>query len=533
MRKILFTLIFLCFLCTFTGCKTTGDKPAQKLNPDSTIGSIATIDSPKSIPVEGVGLVGGLNGKGSSECPPVIRTYLEQYALTEVTRENKLSINNLIDSLDTAVVVIDGNIPVEDSGKSYFDVKVTAYPGTQTVSLENGWLYRSELKKIKTFGINTQTLADVIGPVFIDKISDSPIDKRTGYILGSGKIITKYAIGIVLNKPNFELTNNIRNRLNFRFGRNTAQAVKEGMILLSVPSKYQAQRGKFIELLKAMYVYDVPENETKRIEKHIQQIIEHPQSDEGEYALEAMGNQCIPQLSILLGAPDELVRFRAARCMLNLRSDEGMSVLIETALNKLSPYRVEALKAITESGRASDASSLALEFMKDKNFDIRLAAFEQLHKLNDKAITAKSIASVFYIERIEQTVGKDIYVTRSGQPKVVLFGSTINFNKGFLVTSANGEIAIEAPENQDYVIVTRKFPNRPDLTGQIKCSYEVGDIIQALCDALPERGQMNRGGLGVSYSDLTALLKQMCDKGAVNAQFHAGPMPNIDLNVKK
>lgn len=533
MRKILLTLIFLCFLCIITGCKTTGGKPTQKLNPDIMLSSIAAIDSPKSIPVEGIGLVGGLDGKGSSECPAAIRTHLEQYALTELTGEGSLSVNNLIDSLNTAVVVIDGNMPIEDSGEPYFDVKVTAYTGTQTVSLENGWLYRCELKKIGTFGINTPTLADVIGPVFTDKISDLPIDKRTGYILGSGKIINKYAIGIVLNKPDFALTNNIRNRLNFRFGRDTALAVKEGMLILNVPSKYKAQRGKFLELLKTTYVYDVPGNEPKRIEKHIQQIIDQPQSNEGEYALEAIGNQCLNQLSILLGAPDEHVRLRAARCMLNLRSDEGMSVLIETALNKLSPYRIEALKAITESGRASDASSLALELMKDKNFDIRLAAFEQLHKLDDKSITAKSIASVFYIERIEQNVGKDIYVTRSGQPKVVLFGSTINFNKGFSVTSANGEIAIEAPEDQDYVIVTRKFPNRPDLTGQIKCNYEIGDIIQALCDALPERGQKNRGGLGVSYSDIITLLKQMCDKGAVNAQFHAGPMPNIGLNVKK
>jgi hypothetical protein len=28
-------------------------------------------------------------------------------------------------------------------------------------------------------------------------------------------------------------------------------------------------------------------------------------------------------------------------------------------------------------------------------------------------------------------------------------------------------------------------------------------------------------------------LKQMCDMGVVKAEFHAGPMPKIGLNIKK
>ncbi|MBN2591493.1 MAG: flagellar basal body P-ring protein FlgI [Sedimentisphaerales bacterium] len=497
------------------------------------LGSITLFNSPNTISVEGIGLVGGLQGKGSAECPEQIRKYLSQYILSELSSEDDLNINSLIESLNTAVVIIEGVMPVEDSGKEYFDLKVIAYPGTQTVSLENGWLYHSELKRINTFGINTDILADAEGPIFTDQISDLPIDGRIGYILGGGKVFAKYIIGLVLNNDDFELTNNIRNRLNFRFGRNTARAVKAGIIEVTVPTKYKTQRKKFVELLKTMYVYDIPENEPNRVGKHIQQIINQPESNDGEYALETIGNNSLNQLSILLGAPDEHVRLRAARCMLNLRSDEGMGVLIETVLDKQSPYRIEALEAVTESGRASDASSLAQELMKDESFDIRLAAYEQLHKLNDSSINVKPIASVFYVEKIEQPVRKDIYVTRSGQPKVVLMGTSISCNKGFLIKSANNEITIEAPVDQDYVIVTREFPDRPDLTGNIKCTYELGDIIQALCNELPERGQITRGGLGVSYSDIIALLKQMCDKGAINAQFHAGPIPKIDLNVKK
>ena len=39
------------------------------------------------------------------------------------------------------------------------------------------------------------------------------------------------------------------------------------------------------------------------------------------------------------------------------------------------------------------------------------------------------------------------------------------------------------------------------------------------------KGEQHLTGLGVSYSDMIAILKQMCDKGAVKAQFQAGPLP--------
>lgn len=511
------------------GCKTIAGSQA-KINPDSMIGSVAQITSTKSVIVEGVGLVGGLNGKGSSECPVDVRKYLTQYILAQ---NPKIDADGLINSLNTAVVVIDGNMPVSDSSKPYFDLKVTAMRGTQTVSLEDGTLYLSELKRVGSFGINTAVLANAEGPVFIDEISDTPVDKRTGYILGGGKVIEKYAIGLVLGKDDYELTNIIRNKLNSRFGNDVARAIKAGLIEVITPSQYKFERAKFIELIKVTYVYDIPQNDQERINKNIRQLMEQPDSNEGEFALEAFGNQCLSQLSAVLKSPNEHVRLRAARCMLNLRSDDGFSVLKEIALNRLSPYRIEALKAVTEGGRSADTSSLCQELLKDDDFNIRLASYKELRKFDDPAVIGRIIASNFYLEKITQTNKRDIYVSRSGQPIVVLFGAPIFCNKGILVKSADGEITIDAQASEDYVTVSRKFPSRPDLTGQIRCSYELGNIIEALCENPPEKGRDSRGGLGVTYSDLIPLLKQMCDKSAVNAEFHAGPLPKIGLNVKK
>ena len=81
--------------------------------------------------------------------------------------------------------------------------------------------------------------------------------------------------------------------------------------------------------------------------------------------------------------------------------------------------------------------------------------------------------------------------------------------------------------------IIRKHPKRADAIAQLRSSFEVGDIVRALCDEPRKKGEEGRGGLGVPYSDAIVLVKQMCDKGAVQAEFHAGPMPNFGLNIKK
>ena len=71
------------------------------------------------------------------------------------------------------------------------------------------------------------------------------------------------------------------------------------------------------------------------------------------------------------------------------------------------------------------------------------------------------------------------------------------------------------------------------MVAQMKSSYDIGDIIRILCLDPATEEQKDRGGLGVSYAEMISLLKQMCDKGAINAEFHAGNLPKIGLNVKK
>ena len=62
---------------------------------------------------------------------------------------------------------------------------------------------------------------------------------------------------------------------------------------------------------------------------------------------------------------------------------------------------------------------------------------------------------------------------------------------------------------------------------QLKSSFDLTDIIMTLCEEPSTKDKQERQGLGVSYSDMIALLKQMCDKGVISAEFRAGPLSKI------
>ncbi len=525
-------VISILLIVFFTGgCGEPTGKGPDGLVPEvdlgTTIGSLAEVFSFDVIAVQGYGLVGGLNGTGSTECPPQIRAYLRQYILKQFP-EQKMDIDKLISSRDTAVVLVEGLMPAAVLKNQYFDVKVAALPGTQTTSLEGGWLYGAALRAAGSFGLTTKVLAMAEGPVFIDTINASRTNKRAGYILAGGTVLEGYRISLAFRRPDYRTASLIRNRLNGRFGEGTAKAVSLSQIELKVPAEYREQKQRFISIVKATYLAETEDVTRERIRIFVRKLVTSEDKYSSEIALEAIGNKSLRKLEALLNSSNEEVRLRTARCMLNLGSDRGLKTLRQIAMDKGSLYRIEALEAITGAASRNDAAAISRKLLRDEDFDIRLAAYEQLRKLDDIAITQRLIARDFYLEQIAQTKHKAIFVSRSGQPRIVLFAVPIFCRNNIFVQSADGNITINAPAGQKYVSIIRKHPKRPNLIVQLKSSFELGDIIRTLCEEPLKRTGQERRGLGVSYAEGIALLKQMCEKGAVQAEFRAGPLPKID-----
>jgi len=529
-RKNVFVTSVLVTVFFAGGCgepARTGEKElAPKIDLGTTIGDLAEVFSVDAIAVEGYALVGGLRGTGSAQCPPQIREYLRKYILKQFPAQT-IDAERLINSRDTAVVRVEGIMPTAVSRNRYFDVRVVALPSTETTSLESGELWGADLYEAGRFGAAIKVLATAEGPVFIDTIGPSKTDKKIGYVLAGGTVLDEYKMNLALRRPDYRTANLIRNKLNERFGTGTAKAVSPSQIELKVPARYREQKRRFISIVNATYLAQTREITKERIRTFVRKLAVSEEKYTSEIALETIGKESLDKVAALLNSSNEQVRLRAARCMLNLGSDRGLDTLREIAMDKASVYRREALEAITASASRNDAAAISRRLLRDQNFDIRLAAYEQLRKLDDITITQRLIGRNFYLEKIAQVGKKGIFVSRSGQPRVVLFGAPIYCRHNIFVQSANGNITINAPAGQKYVSVIRKHPKRPNVV-VLKSSFELSDIIETLCEEPLRKSDRGRRGLGVSYAELIGLLKQMSDTGAIQAEFRVGPLPKID-----
>ncbi|MCX5632831.1 MAG: flagellar basal body P-ring protein FlgI [Phycisphaerae bacterium] len=507
--------------------KKTEAPKEQPLQIDKSIGDLAEVMAYNPIPVKGVGIVVGLSGTGSSECPPAVRDYLRQYIRTQVGQRKTVDPDTMINSKDTAVVLVEGFIPPGAVKQEAFDVSVTALSGTQTTSLEGGRLYTAELKfvsRVEEVVTSSKTLALAAGTVYIDNVAEPKPDPRTGYVLGGGKVMQKQQLMLAIYNPNFRTVAIIRNRINQRFGKDTANAASESIIYLTLPEQFNDRKVRFIELVKSLYIGTTAVAEDRQMFSLVEKLKTESEKEKYETGLEAIGKPAIEKLLPLLDSENIQVRFSAARCLLNIGDDRALKDLRDFAQDTASPVRLAAIEAVGNAGGQRNVITLMSRLVRDDDFNVRFTAYKFLQQYDDASIIRTTVGKDFYIDQIIQLSPKTVYVSRKDEARIVLFGAPIDCEKDIFIESDDGQIIINTLPDENRISIMRKHPITGELMGPLKTSFKLADLIKALGDEPAPEDSKLRSGLGVSYSQIVELLKKICEKGAVKAVFVSGPL---------
>ena len=537
--KRIFSSIYIFFLVSvlcFCGCTPPVEvpQPDEPLNPKGTIGSVAKYYATESTPVRGIGIVACLPGTGSSECPPEIRVELEKYIWQQIPKAGSVNPRFVIESQDTAVVEITGIIPALSTPADNFDVVLKPLSSTQTTSLDGGCLYTAELKEmsrlssVEQFTRFSKTLAIAEGPVYTSQTDASAASQWR--VLGGGRAKQNSSVRLILDTANFTAASIIRNRINERFGPETAVCVSAVEITLSFPGSYIDQREKFLGMVESLMLGGNPEMQREYAHDLIKQIVSKTNSEQAEIALEGIGKPALDILAPLLNHADPAIRFHAARCMLNIGDKRSLAVLSGFVQDRASPYRVDAIRAVGLSAKRRDAMPILETALNDNNTQVRLEAYEMLASLNSHVISRRSISSgAFSVDSVICSGPKTIYVYRQKTPKIVLFGSPLRCEENVFIRSEKSLVTINSLPDDDRISVSRKHPNRPRMIGPLKSSNDLSVLIQTLGE-LPDIQSNNavRPGLAVPYAEVLQILKTMSEQGAVTAQYVAGPEAQLE-----
>lgn len=529
MKRYLFAVLTLSFLLlALTGCgpqvKKVEEKPLDLTN--ETVGSLASLVRFSAIPVRGYGLVAGLAGTGSSECPPELREEMERYIATRMPKTKGFSARRFLNSPNTAVVEIIGTIPPMAEPGETFDVRLIPFSPSNTVSLDGGYLYTAELKEMSRFirfDQYTKTVAEAHGQVFRAPMAD-PDQAPAWYLLGGGIVKTEIKNSLAIRNPDFRTANLLRNRINERFRPDTARAVSNAEIRIQIPKEYQHNRLRFLEMILSLPMSEDFSGQSLRIESLIRDLQQQSDKYPAELALEAIGKPVLDALEPLLKSPDAATRFHAARCMLYIGDRRGFAAVSEVARDLQSRYRLEAIEAFAAVSNRKQVENVLTLLLADSDINVRLAACDQLLRIGSPAVKRIVVADSFVVDQVFCAGDKAVYVSRKEVPRIVLFGSPIRTVDNLFAQSDDGSIILNAKPEDRYISVSRKHPLRPRVIGPVLSGRELSSLIRTLGEQSEIEDRAVQPGLAIPYTEIAALLDKMCRGQVVDARFFVGPM---------
>lgn len=520
---------------------TLGDKSEltrpQSIAREGTIGAISYLEGVRLMRVKGFGLVTGLAGKGSSGCPSSVREAL----VKEVRRMRSANPargdllpdpNAMIDSLDTAVVEVVGEIPAGAAQGRTFDVFVTAID-QDTVSLAGGELIPCDLKIYQEVSpariLEGRTLARASGPVFLnpfrsrEQSSPGNADLTAGRVIGGGSNLVERKLRLITTVESYATVRRMAEVINRRFESDSkvADPISPASVELRVPPGYRGQEARFLEIVFHLPLITSMVEREARVKALVGELArpDAPLEDVA-LSLEAMGKSVIPLLQGMYTDDRKAVNYHAARTGVRLGHDLALPVLVRHANDERSPFRGAAIRELGTCPLQRDAGRALRALLESSDIRIRLLAYESLRELDREAVMRFRVGEEtlnFWLELAPSRGAGIIYARRTKVRRIGLIGGEEMTCRTPLFYSVDGSpVTLTAEANETRMNVLLRKANKT--IGPFKVPLSIPILIRFLGDAPVKDENGGLKGLGLDYAQVLDVLYRLCESGAINAE---------------
>lgn len=471
------------------------------------IGRYTTVSGLNMVTLEGVGLVVGLNGTGGDPPPSRFRTVL----LTEMRKRKVPHPNRVLQSPNTALVVVRAYLPPLIRKGERFDVEVRLPGGSEATSLNAGWLlpvFLSERAIVPGRGVlKGHIFAKASGPVLISATDETDASLagvlKRGRILAGGVSMKDRDLFLDLRSEfrGYRNVTRIANRIGKRFyGYNRhglreplAEAKTDQRIVLKLHARYKDNYPRYLQVIRNMDFRETPVKRRVRIQKLKGELLQPEKAELAAVKLEAIGPEAVPTLKTGLKSRDPEVRFHAAVALAYLGETDGLKVLQSAARNEPA-FRIFALAAMATVEDA-EAHLLLRDLMNETSAETRYGAFRALTTLdkNDPFVRGERLNDEFTLHVLNTSGPPMVHLTLRKKAEIVLFGADQRFRTP-VALRAGRDILITAAARSDRIVVSRFGVNERDRRKTV--STRVADVIRAVAE------------LGASYPDVAQMLTE-------------------------
>ena len=502
----------------------------------NTIASEGILTGYQPTVVHGYGLVVGLKQTGSRLVPAEVRSMM----IEEMARRgigdprsgwDHLTPERMLDSEDTAVVVVEGVIPPGAPKGSTFDIRVFALPGSTTSSLEGGRLYTADLRPgpLATGSKQAFALAKGSGPVFINPFVEpgtsqrSSVNSLSGRILNGGTTTKEMPIKLRMATTSHARTATVEQAINSNFPREpgqkeeTARGESGDSIWITVPPTYAERTEEFVQLLKHTSLnVGAPEATAQAIRRGV--LANPGGADSARWRWCALGPKAVPMIQDLYDHADEAPRFSALSAGARLNDAMAVPHLLDVA--QKSPKQSRRLAAIAELGRMGTNPRIDLglrELMNDPNVDVRLAVFDAMIERNDPTIVEVPVSGRFTMSLVESDHDM-IYIAQTGTPRIAIFGEGLILKLPLTVNTWSGRLLMKGDtEDKEIQVFYRSTSNDEPIIGL--APTDVPGMVRFLGHETTIRDPDE--GLGLQYGEVIGAMHQLWSKGYITCDFKA------------
>ncbi|MCD4823290.1 MAG: flagellar basal body P-ring protein FlgI [Phycisphaerae bacterium] len=515
-------------------------KKKIKIPPEirGTISEVATLVSAGNAPISGVGIVVGLEKKGSTEIPPQLKQGLIKYIKSwiKIGRPSydteAISATDFLLDKDTAIVDVSVRVPPGAPKGTRLDVFVSAAARTSTTSLQSGVLLPTEMtwKGVQTGGgkgklyLKPMGLAE--GTIFVNPFINpaNPKEKgkfRQGRILGGAKITRDLTIRLELLRPGYQMCSLLQRLINERFpsqGKPVASAKTIHYIEIAVPQRYRNNYRYFLQLILHLPRRGGHGAFTAKA-REIAKALKKPNVNYDSLALvwEAMGPSILPIVQKQYASKAPAASYFSARAGLRLGDNHlAGPIVMRFAEATKSPYRLIAIKELGHHPDLLAAGRLLDKLLNDRNELVRIAAYESLIKRNGfSAITRYMVDEgefedqppAFIVDVVNSKRDFVVYATRTLEPKIVLFGRDIPLSTPFFYDS---------PDNL-VTIFEKKALSREKLDAMVKKLKNTAEELKEAAEITKKTGRK------LSQQEVREMVIKGQEFDAMKRQFNLGP----------
>jgi hypothetical protein len=501
-----------------------------------TVGTKAYYSGADPILVQGYGLVTGLRGTGSRTLPP----WLKDRMMKVLGQHRVPNPEAVLADPNTAVVYVSGYIPTGAQKGERFDLAVAAVPGTETTSLEGGYLMPMELARMessRTGPVTGLSMATGSGEMFVspftaaDRVTSPSsgvrpigpndtsaptepqrlIDPRLAWVIGGGETLQSRRFLLNLLEPSERLADQIVSQVNARFPNTAKGRVQAGIVDFRIPAEYAHQKQHFLDVMGAVSLIVSPTRREERQRLLIAKLIEGPDRVAASAALEAFGRDALPLIEPLARHADPAVRFYAADLMARLNQPNAIGILEPFLRDDASPFQEKAVTSLAEL-RGIAAGTITRGFDASSPL-VRIAAYTALRRIAPTMLQDTiAIPDRMELATIRSKAEPFVYVGRSLEPRVVVFGD-VRLKPPFLIDTER--MLVTAREGESVVTLVNK---QYGPTAKVLSTLAVADVVGFL--ASPPRVESdhpNPRGLDLSYADVVAFLDRAKTQGALSS----------------